>query len=439
MNQFDQAQYLPEANENISQIKNPNRLNLNFNLATKAERTTFIEDYLQGVNFTPTPRELEQMSDYILWGDRKENAKSIKLKSFRPTKKVESLEFILDTEHCLDVLQIHPLNYKSPYIHQTPVFDRDDALSKAPDDLKQSLIDLYHRIDETFFLIELYKFNHGKRKEFPKTSLLPDEITRLEQRVSSMSIYTYNRLRALLLQLRNEQFIIRDSFAPQIHPAVNLTNDTEDELSDPTNNKEKLYYIKPVMPPEDCQYLKDILFNPLELPTPADLDENDLTILTYCLWQIDPSDYKFCIDFSDYQMIRTFITKAIELPPDSDILFILKFYIEATPMPLAYRTLIYAKMEKKTNVEIVELIQEIYDYAYAPNYISTMLTQACKWMAKFSLYHREVLENLFFPENFKTCISCGKTLLRCEHNFVHRSRAGDTYEGRCKTCRPKRN
>lgn len=44
------------------------RLDLDFKLETREERTTFLNQYIGSLNFTPTEDELETMANYILWG-----------------------------------------------------------------------------------------------------------------------------------------------------------------------------------------------------------------------------------------------------------------------------------------------------------------------------------------------------------------------------------
>ena len=55
-------------------------------------------------------------------------------------------------------------------------------------------------------------------------------------------------------------------------------------------------------------------------------------------------------------------------------------------------------------------------------------------IAETAAFHKEVCENLFFPENFKKCIDCGETLLLTERNWVRRRRANDGFAPRCKKC-----
>jgi len=44
------------------------RLDLDFKLETREERTAFLNSYISSITFTPNEDELETMANYILWG-----------------------------------------------------------------------------------------------------------------------------------------------------------------------------------------------------------------------------------------------------------------------------------------------------------------------------------------------------------------------------------
>ena len=48
--------------------------------------------------------------------------------------------------------------------------------------------------------------------------------------------------------------------------------------------------------------------------------------------------------------------------------------------------------------------------------------------------HAEIIENLCYPENWKKCRHCGKTLLVNTDNFVRKSRSSDGFSNQCKRC-----
>ena len=48
--------------------------------------------------------------------------------------------------------------------------------------------------------------------------------------------------------------------------------------------------------------------------------------------------------------------------------------------------------------------------------------------------NEQIVQNLFFSEEFKKCSACGRTLLKSPRNFVRKSRSKDGYANKCKYC-----
>jgi hypothetical protein len=120
----------------------------------------------------------------------------------------------------------------------------------------------------------------------------------------------------------------------------------------------------------------------------------------------------------------------------------LHFFLRAAAM---YRTLaaldpllddiLSLKIKHSSNQDIADYINRKYNKRYQPNYISTLYCKKCLVeIAHTAERHREVLENIFFPENFKKCKDCGAILLLDEKNFVRRHRSKDGFSPRCKRC-----
>ena len=93
------------------------------------------------------------------------------------------------------------------------------------------------------------------------------------------------------------------------------------------------------------------------------------------------------------------------------------------------------KIKKKTNIEIAAYINEKYQRSYTINYISTIFKQQIvKKISTAAALHLLVMENLFFPENFKKCSRCGAVLLKDAEFFMRKSRSRDGFSSRCKHC-----
>jgi hypothetical protein len=96
------------------------------------------------------------------------------------------------------------------------------------------------------------------------------------------------------------------------------------------------------------------------------------------------------------------------------------------------------KLHKKKNTDIAWDINHKYGKTYTPNYISTIFRQRIiPKINEAATMHKEIIANIFFPENFKQCTACGEIKLRCPENFTRKSRANDGFSSRCKICEKK--
>ena len=107
-----------------------NRLHLNFELESDVDRAQFVQEYMEGLTFTPTEAELETISNYILWG-KSSNGKNaqqegdIEIKKWTE-KPIESLEALAEAPGFSET-SLRPLN-EPPIRVQRVVFDRQLAL-----------------------------------------------------------------------------------------------------------------------------------------------------------------------------------------------------------------------------------------------------------------------------------------------------------------------
>ena len=93
------------------------------------------------------------------------------------------------------------------------------------------------------------------------------------------------------------------------------------------------------------------------------------------------------------------------------------------------------KLAHKLNSEIASFLNKKYDKHYNENYISTLFHQKLiPQIAQAAIEHRDIAENLFFPENFKKCRDCGRVLLLNADNFVRQKKSMDGFAPRCKKC-----
>ena len=152
--------------------------------------------------------------------------------------------------------------------------------------------------------------------------------------------------------------------------------------------------------------------------------------------------FDFCNLEHVYQLILTQEELEVELEEIGDVnvttdklLKTLNFYISLSQLNEMHREILTLKIQKEKNENIAKYINEKYNKTYTINYISTIFRQKIiKEINAAAEFHKEIIENIFFPENFRTCTRCGEYLLKSPYNFVRKSRAADGFTGRCKRC-----
>jgi hypothetical protein len=108
------------------------------------------------------------------------------------------------------------LNAAVPTKVKREVFSRKEALAKCPDYLVETFTALFRQIDELELTINYYELMHGRRKKPPRAELVnrfaSEECAALEEKASHWNQYKYLKMRHELVDLRREQFTLRDSF-----------------------------------------------------------------------------------------------------------------------------------------------------------------------------------------------------------------------------------
>ena len=333
--------------------------------------------------------------------------------------------------------QIGTTNYKTRRI----VFDREEALRKAPPHLRPTFEELFKKIDETELLINFYDLRVGKRKNPPRSELLrafdEDEIKKIEQRAASLQPRKYLQLRHYLVELRTEQYTYYDSVSNAILPHVDTHIDPE---------------------PSSFRFDEDVPVRPFGLlnktafsqkvftwpPDPFIFSEDELKKISDQIWSEPPKD---SLNFENPEHILALYKNLAELEHDMEgdpdqiyssaasIIDTLKFYEGMAKLSDSQRDLLEMKIEQKSNNEIKEFLNEKYGTTYNDNYISTIYRQkVLPSIAQAATYHRQIMENIFYPENFKRCKDCGRLLLRSPDFFMRQKKSSDGFAPRCKSC-----
>lgn len=321
------------------------------------------------------------------------------------------------------------------------VFDREEALKKAPPYLKETFKNLFKQIDETELLINFYDLKTGKRKIQPRASLLSrfqnEDVDRIQKKAATLTSRKYLQLRHYLVELRTEQYTYYDSASNSILPHVETHIDFENfgfQFG------------------EDCPVRPFGLYDKSALaqkiftwpPNPYNYNDEELQKISSQIWSEPPKNY---LNFENPEHLLALYKNYNELQNDiqedpdqiysaaASIIRTLQFYESIAKLSDLQRELLYLKIQQVSNNEIKEILNQKYGTTYNDNYISTIYRQKIlPSIAQAATYHRQVMENIFYPENFKKCKDCGRLLLRSPDFFMRQRKASDGYAPRCKSC-----
>lgn len=430
-----------------------NRLQLDWSLVLRTDRNAFIDDYLSKITFKPNEDELSMMANYILWGKSSESEKDgnsrirqeglyIETRSKDWTdERAVSLEGLLETPGFSENDFSHPT-----YKKQKNVFSRTEARNLASPEILAALENLWRQIDSTELIISYYELSIKKRKTPIRQELLSrfdeNELAHFKDRAAALTPRKYLKLKHELVELRRQQYTYQDSYKQTI-------------FSKPSNNS--IYYKPeehfefgddiPVLPLSICYNspLYKKLFNPERFPAPEDFTDEELKKISSLLWT--PAQYTLeAFDFSNpkhlcelYEALPNLKEKIKEENLDETSTLVqfmntARAYESLAQLEPLHKDILDWKVEKKSNSEIQSLIKEKYHHTYQINYISTLYRKVFDTIAETAAFHKTVCENLFFPEEFKKCKDCGRSLLLTNRDWVKRARSKDGFSPRCKHC-----
>ena len=324
------------------------------------------------------------------------------------------------------------------------VFDRQKTLQECPHYLIPVFKDLFKRIDMIELMLNFYEFAHGRRKEPPREQLqkrfTEEEIQKAESIAAKWNQFKYLKQRHLIVELRREQFTLRDTYAER-HMSL-ATAEPEIDPIDPDFDAEiPVYPLGLLNGP-----VGSLIFRREEELNPTTFNEQNLKEISRFYWNKKSESRPVTFfDFTNLEHIyelfgqlNDFEESIGALPINSNLgklLDTLKYYIEMTDLTEAQKEILDLKINKIKNQDIADAVNKKYDKSYTANYISTIFRQKIiPRINETAEFHAKIIENLSFPENFKKCTGCGKILLIDPEKFVRKSRSKDGFSTRCKIC-----
>ena len=430
-----------------------NRLHLDFSIPGTIERKDFVDQYVQRPEFLIKPltdEELETIANYILWGKDSDGLNctqrgEIQIETRNKTWQrddTESLDAMMESPTFNEASLRKPTEARTRIARE--VFDRQKALKDCPEHMRAVFTDLFDRIDKLEMSIHFYEFAHGKRKEPPREALTKrfseEEVNAARAIAEKWNQFKYLKQRHLIVELRREQFTLRDNYIekhmrhtppePDLDP-VNL--DFEAEIP--------VFPLGLVGAP-----FSELVFKQADDLNPTTYTDKELDVLTKYYWsKKEQSRPQLFFDFGELEHVYELFGQLVELEEELDALPIesnlgkliatLKYYIALTDLTEVHQEILDLKINKQKNQDIADIINKKYSKSYTANYISTIFRQKIiPRINETAKFHALIIENMCFEENFKKCHGCGKWLLIDAENFVRKSRSKDGFSTKCKKC-----
>lgn len=469
----------------IAQPRRKSTLSLDWTLETAVERTDFLETYLANRTVPLSESDLEMCGNYLLWG-RGSNGLNAEQEGYvqlerrnstwassANTRQISSIEELIENP-TFDEAQFHSLadtTYKTP----KPNFSREECLRKAPPEFIPMLRDLFRRIDRVELSIGFYDRAHGKRKtDLPERltrKFSPEELFDLEERALSWTNGQYLKKKHLLVELRREQYTIKDSFSntlmarptnkfvEEVSPTFCGPESEEDgflvlpiglfDSARQTQSKSKsvnwfLEFEELAAKKDDPAYqmqarkLEDRLIErgicqPQKTTKKVQEPQGGISqksVMPFGFLTIDFRNPAHICRLLDSQKLL------ITDPSLSRVRDTLNFYVRQANLTPVQQKVLELKLAGKQNMDIKEIVNKEFDRSYQTNYISTIYRQyVAPAIADAATRHLEIVRAIAEgPERFKRCSVCGRLLVESETYFIHKSRAKSGFSARCKQC-----
>lgn len=368
---------------------------LNFKLKTQAERVDHVAQSAHKLR----KNQLELYANYILWGldengQKDPIAKNIQTKNgdWLPKKEIS-----LDDNGFLQLKK----SITPKYIKKTK-FSREEALKNAPDFLKTTYRNLFNNIDNIELTNTFYELLTQRREKPPREELLDrfsaEEITKIKTKASLLDEETYLKRKHLLIELRREQYTIRDSYAPPLIPEPTYVY---------TNSKPRLELS--IIDFKNPKQLSNLLAN-LE----------GLKNLVKCRSEFDTEENLESFDDGGSELIEEIVEK-------------IYFLIERTNLPPSHKLILNLRLKGEKNYNIAHAVNRAFGKSHSANYISTIFVQKVIPALAATAELEEFLEKAK-PHELKKCKKCGKTYPRTADYFRRNKRSIDGLQNVCKSC-----
>lgn len=395
-------------------------LKLDFSIVSAKDRAEAVNKWYQdNPDYRPTKKELETISNYILYGKDPYINKKGEYDETLPVKKwtncTQRKEIEIKSKYGTWDKK-HPISLDETM--ENPAFFEVDLLTPKviPKAIKQN-------------------FARESNADIPTIEFLWSAIDKIEKALENDQNLTPTeryKMRHMVIEMRKQQYTMREAYKPPVvlHGSNKKTGiyiQDWDEKEIAWIDKNSSYGVAPM----GFYHKGDARFeDPLSLQEEKDdwgYNKDATYIIDFCNKDhIDKIVY-FLEDLETYCSVYFMSDK-------QGIIDTFWYYVKECALGEMLEDILRMKIAHITNDNIAKMINKKYEKKYNSNYISTLYTKICGKIAKTADLRFRYYINRMNPEKFKRCSCCGKMKLRTTEEFTRKSRNSDGLNNKCKEC-----
>lgn len=376
------------------------------------------KDRLEAIKSIPldtlTKKELETVTNYILYGKDEDGTSIVQKKEVQIKSKFNSYQKKENTVTSLDALMESPTFDENIFQKNKTQYKKVKPETLFKNEKVKDIVGMKELWESIEKLQNIKDQNQGKKELQEGTPIL-----------NQTQLYYLNHQ---LIELYSQQYLLKDMVFPTIFSKKNKA-EYHENLGDQQLNI-------PILPRGVFSEEGDLFFKePYRITDAAARSiDNEEEII---------ASGKPYFDFRNkdhlYQLIQYYgdLKVSVENQPDSiihNLLWTLDFYIEKANLSDQQRLIVEDKKFRYQNRDIRRHLEQELGISHRENYISTIWNKAIDLIIEAVELNYDEYLCKDYKKAWKRCNKCGKLLLRDPRNFVRKSKAADGLTGRCKMC-----
>ena len=361
---------------------------------------------------TLTKKELETVTNYVLYGKDEDGTSIVQRKEIQIKPKFNSYQ--RENTTSLDALMESPTFDENIFKKDKTIYKKVKPETLYKNEKVKDILGMKELWDAIESLQNIVDQNTGKKEREEGTPKL-----------DQTQLYFLNHQ---LIELYGQQYQLKDIKFPTIFSKKNKA----EYHTSPTENQLNI----PILP--RGLFRKE---NDYEFMEPYRISG----VAAHCIENEDEiiESGKPYLDFRNkdhlYQLIQYYgdLKAFVVHQPDSiinNLLWTLDFYIEKANLSDQQRLIVEDKKFRFQNKEIRIHLEKELGISHRENYISTIWNKAIDLIIEAVELNYDEYLCKDYKKAWKKCNKCGKLLLRDPRNFVRKSKAADGLTGRCKKC-----